>query len=610
MTALTGETGAGKTLVVEAIELLVGGRADAVLVRPGADRGVGRGPLRQTPDGDEVILARAVPGRAGAAARYVDGRMAPRPALAEWGSRLVDLHGQHAHQSLLSPAVQRAALDTYGRVDRAALDAARARIRDIDGALAAPRRRRTGPGPGDRPAALPGGRARRRRPRRPRRGGGPRDARRRSWPKPKPGAPPAAAAHDALDGDGGAGEALGAAVAALRGRGAERATVRPTTVDRLTAVAAEMADAPRTCGPRRRPSPTIPSGWPRSRPAATCSASCAASTARPSPTSSPTRRGERPAWTSSSRSRSGRPAWSATRWPVAPRSDAAAAAVADRPPDGRARAGRGDRGAPPGAGPAPGPVRGGRSTASRPADDVVFGLGANPGEPVLPLAKVASGGELARTMLAARLVLTAGPPTLVFDEVDAGIGGEAAIAVGRALAGLGERGRPSGPRRDPPGRRWPPFAARPAGGDQATSGAARSPGSASRGRRAGPRAQPDALGPPGQRRRPPPRRRAAGAGRHAAPIAGCGRGARPGAARLPAAQARPRCTPPPAPTENAEPGQRRRQAEQSPAPWRWAGGTGSGGGGSTTHAKPAVRIMARLAPITRAADGDAPAGRA
>src|SRR5581483_3427991 len=112
---------------------------------------------------------------------------------------------------------------------------------------------------------------------------------------------------------------------------------------------------------------------------------------------------------------------------------------------------------------------------------VTFLLGANPGEPALPLAKVASGGELARTMLAVRLVLTSGAPrplgaaagapdpsgaasgapdtlgaasgaprpsgaasgapdTLVFDEVDAGIGGEAAVAVGRALAALATRG--------------------------------------------------------------------------------------------------------------------------------------------------------------------------
>ena len=74
-----------------------------------------------------------------------------------------------------------------------------------------------------------------------------------------------------------------------------------------------------------------------------------------------------------------------------------------------------------------------------PGDDVTFLLGANPGEAVLPLAKVASGGELARAMLALRLVLTDAPPTMVFDEVDAGVGGEAAQAVGTALAEVAER---------------------------------------------------------------------------------------------------------------------------------------------------------------------------
>jgi DNA repair protein RecN (Recombination protein N) len=74
-----------------------------------------------------------------------------------------------------------------------------------------------------------------------------------------------------------------------------------------------------------------------------------------------------------------------------------------------------------------------------PGEDVSFLLGANPGEAVLPLAKVASGGELARAMLALRLVLTDAPPTIVFDEVDAGIGGEAALTVGRALAEVATR---------------------------------------------------------------------------------------------------------------------------------------------------------------------------
>ncbi len=71
------------------------------------------------------------------------------------------------------------------------------------------------------------------------------------------------------------------------------------------------------------------------------------------------------------------------------------------------------------------------------ADHVTFELAANPGEPALPLSKAASGGELSRTMLAVRLALTDAPGVLVFDEVDAGVGGTAATAVGAALAGLG-----------------------------------------------------------------------------------------------------------------------------------------------------------------------------
>jgi DNA repair protein RecN (Recombination protein N) len=77
--------------------------------------------------------------------------------------------------------------------------------------------------------------------------------------------------------------------------------------------------------------------------------------------------------------------------------------------------------------------------ADDPGDDVTFLIAANPGLPLLPLSRVASGGELARTMLALRLVLTEAPETLVFDEVDAGIGGTAATAVGESLARLGRR---------------------------------------------------------------------------------------------------------------------------------------------------------------------------
>ncbi|MCS6853534.1 MAG: DNA repair protein RecN, partial [Elioraea sp.] len=74
------------------------------------------------------------------------------------------------------------------------------------------------------------------------------------------------------------------------------------------------------------------------------------------------------------------------------------------------------------------------------ADRVQFLVAMNPGQPPAPLAKCASGGELARLMLALKVVLAQGSPvtTLVFDEVDAGIGGATAAAVGERLARLAE----------------------------------------------------------------------------------------------------------------------------------------------------------------------------
>src|SRR5205814_1572747 len=75
------------------------------------------------------------------------------------------------------------------------------------------------------------------------------------------------------------------------------------------------------------------------------------------------------------------------------------------------------------------------------AESAEMMFSANPGEPIAPLARVASGGELARLMLAIKTVSAAVDrlPTLVFDEVDAGIGGEAAVQVGLRLKALGER---------------------------------------------------------------------------------------------------------------------------------------------------------------------------
>jgi DNA repair protein RecN (Recombination protein N) len=72
------------------------------------------------------------------------------------------------------------------------------------------------------------------------------------------------------------------------------------------------------------------------------------------------------------------------------------------------------------------------------ADDIELRLLPHPGAPAQPLQKGASGGELSRVMLAIEVVFAGvgGPPTLVFDEVDAGVGGQAAVEIGRRLARL------------------------------------------------------------------------------------------------------------------------------------------------------------------------------
>ena len=80
MTAITGETGAGKTLVIEALELLVGGRADPVLVRPGAEEAQVQG--RFLAADTEVVVTRTVPAQ-GRSRAYLDGALATASQLAQ-----------------------------------------------------------------------------------------------------------------------------------------------------------------------------------------------------------------------------------------------------------------------------------------------------------------------------------------------------------------------------------------------------------------------------------------------------------------------------------------------------------------------------------------------
>src|SRR3954453_18714369 len=133
LTALTGETGAGKTILVEAINLLDGGRADGSIVRAGCDEARVEG--RFVIDGDEHVVARVVPAD-GRSRGYIDGRLATATPLAQLGAPHCGLHGQHAHQSLLSTAAQRGALDRFGDVASGELHAARRRMGELDAARA------------------------------------------------------------------------------------------------------------------------------------------------------------------------------------------------------------------------------------------------------------------------------------------------------------------------------------------------------------------------------------------------------------------------------------------------------------------------------------------
>jgi DNA repair protein RecN (Recombination protein N) len=424
MTALTGETGAGKTLIVEALELLAGGRADPVLVRPGASEAVVDG--RFDLDGSELLLSRAVRA-AGRTRAWIDGRMAPVSALADAGERLVDLHGQHGRDSLSGEPAQRALLDSFGRVDCSALEEATSRLRAIDAELS-----RLGGDTRHRAREIDLVRfqldeleaAGCRDP-------GEDDSLAKEEERLAQAASHREAARSALaslSGEhSGAVSQLDEAVSAVAGHlplasfeerlrsaqselselGAElRASLELMEDDpvRLSEVQARqallralrrkygetMAEVISYEAELRRRLEALESHEARAAELESARSAAAAALVEAEKAVGRQRRSAAPLLAE------------------AVQTNLAALAMP------RARV----------------EIRVGR----RAGDEVCFLLGANPGEPMLEMSKVASGGELARAMLAARLVSASGPPTLVFDEVDAGIGGEAAISVGRALA--------------------------------------------------------------------------------------------------------------------------------------------------------------------------------
>ncbi len=431
MTAVTGETGAGKTMIVGAIDLLVGGRSHADLVRPGAAEAVVEGRFLRGDDlggGEEVVVRRVVP-RDGRSRAYIDGRLATVGELAELGAGLVDLHGQHAHQSLLRQGAQRDCLDRFGRVDlagrRAAIDALRAveealatmggdersRAREIDllrfqvgelhdAGLTTP----------DEDDLL--------------------ETEEDVLSDAVAHQEAAALALELLSGDDAAADRLGAALSAVDGR-----TPFAAVAVRLRSLLDELGDLVRDLRAageaveddperlaeirsrrqllrelRRKYGDTLAEVIAFRGEAEQRLAELEQHDARAA--SLDRRRGECLEELAAAEA-----AVQAARRAAAPALAAAIEAHLTELAMPKARF----------AIDVEGPA----------GDDVTMRIAPNPGGSPLPLARTASGGELARTMLAIRLVLTESPPTLVFDEVDAGIGGSAANAVGAALAQLG-----------------------------------------------------------------------------------------------------------------------------------------------------------------------------
>jgi DNA repair protein RecN (Recombination protein N) len=129
LTVLTGETGAGKSIVVDAVQLIAGGRAGAEVVRGGAERAeitatfdLMRAPRElkrwleeQSIGTDGELSVRRVIATDGRSRAYLNGQSVPVQLLRELGNILVDIHGQHEFQSLTRSAAQRELLDDFGR---------------------------------------------------------------------------------------------------------------------------------------------------------------------------------------------------------------------------------------------------------------------------------------------------------------------------------------------------------------------------------------------------------------------------------------------------------------------------------------------------------------
>src|SRR5262245_58249908 len=123
LNVLSGETGAGKSILVEAVGLLLGGRASGDLVRTGEDIASVEAIFES--NGEDLLVRREITSQ-GRSRAFINGTLATAGALRDLSARLVELHGQHEHQTLLDPATHLGVLDAFGGLTESSLPTAKA----------------------------------------------------------------------------------------------------------------------------------------------------------------------------------------------------------------------------------------------------------------------------------------------------------------------------------------------------------------------------------------------------------------------------------------------------------------------------------------------------
>lgn len=455
--ALTGETGAGKSILVDALGLLLGGRADASVVRASCDRAELSAEFSCAADSavagwlkeqdfqleEGMVIARRVIDAGGRSRAYINGAPASVSQLRDLGGQLVDIHGQHAHQALMRETAQRALFDqhagltaqvaTVGRLHREWQQREQALARALQDRDAAERERERLQWQVEELTALA--------------------FEPQAWADLQQDHGRLAHATQLLEGSAEALALIEEGEAALDGQLAHIASLlgRLEAFDAslgecrglIESAATQVDEAARALRAYAHRIDADPAALARADERIATVLACARKY-RVDPDELPQLLADSQEGLQRLEAESDPAALEAAR-------DAARAAcveAAKELSDARRPAAKQLSEAVTAA-MSELAMQGGRfEVVLKPLDqpsatgleEVEFHVAANPGQPLAPLAKVASGGELSRIGLAIQVIASArsGTPTLVFDEVDVGIGGRVAEVVGRQLARLGE----------------------------------------------------------------------------------------------------------------------------------------------------------------------------